>query len=441
MKKYVRGYLVGLLSAFIIFSSISVFAGDGLSMISVALNKINISINGNQVAKVGDTYTLANGKKVPFSILYEGTTYLPMRKLGELAGKNVKWYGETNTAGLNDSEYIEKVESIDGVSVSLNNPSIEAVSAAIKRISTIKDIGIVTEDNDPNNQLGKQGGYTGALFFVDSNALETEGDDVFEKGTDGGGSIEIYANSQDATKRDAYLANFDGSALSSGSHVVVGTLVIRISNKMTASQQDTLQQQIIDALAGKAIKYDDVSQKTGINDSDIIAPLKEINTGIELEKYLKDNFGELKTDLKIFNLKDYIQVLENEDQFKCYDIAIVIDWSAFEAAGYYNIRNSIKYTDEQKKAFDDSIKAYQKNIAEVAFSAMPTKKIRGGFLDFGYEYPNLKMDYYEGAPFGWKNYDYSTNIFPYYEDTKITKFHWHSFNDLQDPYDIIGLFD
>lgn len=91
-----------MLSAIIIFTSVPVFAYDGQSMITVALNKINIVVNGNQVAKAGDAYTLDNGKQVPFSILYEGTTYLPMRKLGEIAGKEANWDSSSNTAGLNE---------------------------------------------------------------------------------------------------------------------------------------------------------------------------------------------------------------------------------------------------------------------------------------------------------------------------------------------------
>lgn len=105
MKNYVKGYLAGIVSTILIFSSIAVFSESVLSTISVELNKINISVNGKSVARVGDMYVLDNGKKVPYSILFEGTTYLPMRKLGSLAGKSIAWDGATSTAGLNDSIY------------------------------------------------------------------------------------------------------------------------------------------------------------------------------------------------------------------------------------------------------------------------------------------------------------------------------------------------
>jgi len=72
------------------------------SVISVVLNKINIAIDGSIVGKAGMNYTLANGEQVPYSILYKGTTYLPMRKVAELVGKEVVWNSAANTAEIND---------------------------------------------------------------------------------------------------------------------------------------------------------------------------------------------------------------------------------------------------------------------------------------------------------------------------------------------------
>lgn len=136
-----------------------------------------------------------------------------------------------------------------------NNPKAEDVKTAIESISDIGIIEIVTEDNDPNGQLGKQGGYTGALYF-DSPLVEIEDwrdedyamQSPIDKGTDCGGCIEIYANTKDAETRDTYLASFDGTAFASY-HKVHGTIVIRLSNSLKASQQNDLSQKIIDALS------------------------------------------------------------------------------------------------------------------------------------------------------------------------------------------------
>lgn len=67
-------------------------------------------------------------------------------------------------------------------------------------------------------------------------------------GTDGGGAAEVYANVDDANKRNDYLSVFDGTILTSGSHDVVGTCVVRTSHLLTASQQKALEGEIADSL-------------------------------------------------------------------------------------------------------------------------------------------------------------------------------------------------
>ena len=51
-------------------------------------------------------------------------------------------------------------------------------------------------------------------------------------------------------KRNNYLAAFDGTVLASGSHKVVGTVVVRTSNLLLASQQKLLESNIIAVLTG-----------------------------------------------------------------------------------------------------------------------------------------------------------------------------------------------
>lgn len=64
-------------------------------------------------------------------------------------------------------------------------------------------------------------------------------------GTLAGGCIEVYESAEDAEKRNSYLASFDGSGfLSSGYHEVLGTIVIRTSDKLIASRQKALTEDI-----------------------------------------------------------------------------------------------------------------------------------------------------------------------------------------------------
>ncbi len=129
-------------------------------------------------------------------------------------------------------------------------PTEAYVIECLKKVSNVVDISAVTEDNDPNGKLNKAGGYIAQVYFssdlIDQN--EIYGTTIIDKGTDCGGSIEVYANADDAIKRNDYLSAFDGSAFSSGSHTVIGTVVVRTSDELTATQQKTLENNIITAL-------------------------------------------------------------------------------------------------------------------------------------------------------------------------------------------------
>ena len=118
----------------------------------------------------------------------------------------------------------------------------------MKRINTILEIAAVSEENDPNGQLNKQGGYIGCIYFsdeqVDKSKLYIENDTVIGIGTDGGGAIEIFETVAEAKAREGYLAAFDGNMFSSGSHHVFGTVIIRTSRELTASQQNKLTEEI-----------------------------------------------------------------------------------------------------------------------------------------------------------------------------------------------------
>ncbi|WP_265456880.1 hypothetical protein [Enterococcus sp. HY326] len=108
----------------------------------------------------------------------------------------------------------------------------------------------VTETDDPNGNLNKPGGYTATIYFSSPliNQDEVYGNTLIEKGTEAGGAIEVYANVEDATKRNDYLAIFDGGPINSGSHNLYGTIVIRTSDKLTATQQQELEAEIANTL-------------------------------------------------------------------------------------------------------------------------------------------------------------------------------------------------
>lgn len=150
-------------------------------------------------------------------------------------------------------EITEELETLLGQCVVLGqmtNPSTETIKTQIKKVEGIGEILEVTSGNDPNEMLGKEGGYTGCLYFshelVDQEGLR--GKDVIEKGTDCGGCIEIFKNKEDAENRNEYLTKFDDTVLYSGSHKVFGTLIIRTSYRLSNENQDILTDAICNAI-------------------------------------------------------------------------------------------------------------------------------------------------------------------------------------------------
>lgn len=129
-------------------------------------------------------------------------------------------------------------------------PSEAYIIERLQKVENVVDISAVTEDNDPNGNLNKAGGYTAQVYFssdlVDQDSVY--GSTIIEKGTDCGGSIEVYSTVEDATKREEYLAAFDGTIFASGSHTVIGTVLVRTSDELTASQQKEMEANIISAL-------------------------------------------------------------------------------------------------------------------------------------------------------------------------------------------------
>ena len=133
----------------------------------------------------------------------------------------------------------------------ITNPNEDFIIQCLKGIPNISGYQAVTEDHDPNGNLNKQGGYTSTVYFstplIDQSSVY--GNDIVDKGTECGGAIEVYASEEDAEKRDSYLASFDGAGmLNSGSHKVLGTIVIRTSTKLTATQQNEFTNNITNKL-------------------------------------------------------------------------------------------------------------------------------------------------------------------------------------------------
>lgn len=201
-----------------------------------------------------DTMTLDNAT----AVIAEANTKIV--EIPEIPSKTEEIITETETLLKNSdcSEILTKLQTAkDALSTSITqmqqvtNPSEAFIIERLSGLPHITSMEAVTEDNDPNGKLNKQGGYTTTVYFASDliNQSDVYGDTLIDKGTDAGGAIEVYPTVEDANKRNEYLAVFDSAGiLSSGSHSVVGTIVIRTSDNLTASQQMEMEQNIYNSL-------------------------------------------------------------------------------------------------------------------------------------------------------------------------------------------------
>ncbi len=106
MKNTLKGYLIGVLSTIMLFGCVA-YAASNTKTIEAIYNNIKIYVDGVKIDPKD-----ANGNTVePF--IYNGTTYLPVRAIGEAIGKTVSWDGATQSVYIGekpgDVQYLMEV--------------------------------------------------------------------------------------------------------------------------------------------------------------------------------------------------------------------------------------------------------------------------------------------------------------------------------------------
>lgn len=96
--KRMKDIIIGILIGCMLMTVTPVLADSVLTKIDVVLNGINVQVEGQ-------------GVEVD-SILYNGTTYLPMRKVAELVGKDIEWKQETKTANIVEKTDVKEGEDV-----------------------------------------------------------------------------------------------------------------------------------------------------------------------------------------------------------------------------------------------------------------------------------------------------------------------------------------
>jgi len=91
MKQRIQGMVVGSILTVLLFSATSILASDSIRNISVTFRNIRLVVNGQLTTPRDGVGNIVE----PF--IFEGTTYLPVRAVGEALGMNVSWNSATST--------------------------------------------------------------------------------------------------------------------------------------------------------------------------------------------------------------------------------------------------------------------------------------------------------------------------------------------------------
>jgi|GEM_PF-5357530 len=93
MKNKIKIFVI----VFALILTTPVLADSFIESINVVMNSVNVRINGEELESE--------------SILYNGTTYLPLRKVAESVGKDVTWNQETMTADIIEKDLPGVIQS------------------------------------------------------------------------------------------------------------------------------------------------------------------------------------------------------------------------------------------------------------------------------------------------------------------------------------------
>jgi hypothetical protein len=106
-----------------------------------------------------------------------------------------------------------------------------AIKAAVPEVTKLVTI---TENNDPNNVIGRPNGYTSAAVLYDSRAKCSDG-----LGADCGATVEGWPTATDAKTRAAYIEKILKSTTILGSEydIVRGNYVLRVAGAIKPSKE------------------------------------------------------------------------------------------------------------------------------------------------------------------------------------------------------------
>lgn len=141
----------------------------------------------------------------------------------------------------------------------------------------------------------------------------------------------------------------------------------------------------------------------------------------ELESELNSQFSQIDIGIDIWQLK--IEIDKNDSNFFSQDIWIQTSYST-SLFTPYDLKYSIDITNEQKNKAISALKDLQYEVYHYVHSKYQYLKIKGGFYNGFYKYPNLHVGYDAIRFCSWTNYGQDNCFTGAYDHYGITDFGW-----------------
>ncbi len=91
---------------------------------------------------------------------------------------------------------------------------------------------VYTEESDPNNLLGRPGGYESKVNFADSRVKRADVIGTDKDDTGRGGTVEVFADPRDAKERSEYIQSVSGGILGTEYHYLADGVLLRVTGNL-----------------------------------------------------------------------------------------------------------------------------------------------------------------------------------------------------------------
>jgi hypothetical protein len=113
----------------------------------------------------------------------------------------------------------------------------EVFTEIAKEIDTAKLVKVYTEDDDPNDLLGRPNGYTSKIAFSDSRVSKDDTVGEAKDAIERGGSIEVYPDDAGAKARATYIQEMlKATGFGTEYDYVKGPILVRVTGNLTPTK-------------------------------------------------------------------------------------------------------------------------------------------------------------------------------------------------------------